>query len=362
MNAIEAVSVSKVLDVNATEAVEVEVVTTSGYGRCSFPAPGEAIKRARERATGLIGTEVNQQAEIDELLQEAFSLPNMSMAFSVAAANAAAASLGMPLYRYLGGLFANSMPYPLLKVASDEADYFVIPTGASSFARAIACSTRVFRELKASRMAPHPSVIDTLNRLAAITERASNVFGFDVKIGVDFKASGQAHYGLRFHEEGSMTANQRLQYILSLAGDYGLYYIEDAFDEAEHEFQYRMSNELGATCLIASASKFNRDGTDSHETNHGKRTNLALIPLTRTISSVFDNYTHKRAHNQACAVLTDNSTTCEASPSHLAVAMSASFIKLNVRGRQSAAKTNELIRIEQELSDGKSYRMAKKPI
>jgi enolase len=361
MNAIEAVSVSKVLDVNATEAVEVEVVTTSGYGRCSFPAPGDAIKTAREKATDLIGTEVNQQAEIDELLQEAFPLPNMSMAFSVAAANAAAASLGMSLYRYLGGLFANSMPYPLVKVASDDADYFVIPVGASSFARAIACSISVFRELNAS-MPADPDTIDTLNRLVLITERASNLFGFDVKIGVSFKASRQAHQGLRFHVQGSEAAKERLQYILSLASDYGLYYIEDAFGEAEREFQHRLSDELGAKCLIAAVSRLNHDVISSHETNNGKRTNLALITLTRTISSVFDTYARARAHNHACAVLTDNSTTCEASPAHLAVALSASFIKLNVGGRQSAAKTNELLRIEHELFDGKSYRMADKPI
>lgn len=361
MNSIEAVSVSKVLDVNATEAVEVEIVTTSGYGRCSFPAPGEAIKRAREKATGLIGTDVCQQAEIDELLEEAFPLPNMSMAFSVAAANAAAASLGMSLYRYLGGLFANSMPYPLLKVASDDAEYFVIPIGASSFARALACSISIFRELNDS-MLPHPNIIDTLNQLVVITEQASNLFGFDVKIGVDFKASRQSHNGLRFHEQGSMAANERLQHILNLASDYNLYFIEDAFDEAEREFQYRLSDELGATCLIAAASKLNRDVIDSHETNNGNRTNLALITLTRTISCVFDNYARARAYNQICAVLTDNSTTCEVSPAHLAVALSASFIKLNIRGRQSAAKTNELLRIEQELFDGKSYRMANKPI
>jgi enolase len=361
MNSIEAVSVSKVLDVNATEAVEVEMVTTSGYGRCSLPAPGEAIKRAREKATDLIGTDVCQQAEIDELLQEAFPLPNMSMAFSVAAANAAAASLGMSLYRYLGGLFANSMPYPLLKVASEDADYFVIPIGASSFARALACSISVFRELNAS-MSPHSNIVDTLNQLFVITRRASNLFGFDVKIGVDFKASRQSDNGLHFRGQGSMAANERLEHILSLASDYNLYFIEDAFDEAEREFQYRLSDELGTTCLIAAASRLSRDVIDSQETNNGKRANLALITLTRTISSVFDNYAYTRAHNQACAVLTDNSTTCEASPAHLAVALSASFIKLNVRGRQSAAKTNELLRIEQELFDGKSYRMANKPI
>jgi enolase len=101
---------------------------------------------------------------------------------------------------------------------------------------------------------------------------------------------------------------------------------------------------------------------DSPATNQGKSSNLALITLTRTVSKVFDNYARARAHYESCAVLTDNSTTCEASQSHLAGALSASFIKLNIRGRQSVAKTNELMHIEQEPFNGKSYRMAKKLI
>lgn len=159
-----------------------------------------------------------------------------------------------------------------------------------------------------------------------ITKRASNAFRFDVKIGVDFKASKQAHYGLRFYEEGSLSAHERLQYILGLTGDYNLYYIEDAFDEAEREFQSRLSDELGATCLIASTARSNRDIVDSHESNQGKSSNLALITLTRTVSSVFEKYACERAYNEGCAVLTDNSTAYEASQSHLAVALSASFI------------------------------------
>jgi hypothetical protein len=75
MNTAEAFSVSKVLDENATKAVEVEAVTTSGYGRCSFLAPREAIQEAKEKASGLVGTEVSQQAEIDEWLQEVSHYP-----------------------------------------------------------------------------------------------------------------------------------------------------------------------------------------------------------------------------------------------------------------------------------------------
>ena len=362
MNSIEAVSVSTILDVNAIDAVEVEIVTTSGYGRCSFPAPSEAVKKAREHVSALVGTDVDQQAEIDDLLQEVFALPNMSMAFSVAVANAAAASLGMPLYRYLGGLFADSMPYPLIKIFGAGVDYFAIPVGAGSFASAIAASVSVYREFSTLKTPRDPTQVDVLSRLTAITEEISSRFGFDVKLGVDFKASRQAQNRLSFNKRGQVTANDRLEHILSLATEYGLYYIENPFDDAESECQDQLTEELRATSLIASKSDLEKGNGDPRVVKDGRKAHLALITATRTVSSVFELCGNARAKGHSCAVLTDNSTTCETSPSHIAVALSAPFIKLNVSGRQSTAKTNELIRIEQELFDGKNYKMANKPI
>ncbi|MFZ0011123.1 MAG: hypothetical protein WAL97_04375 [Halobacteriota archaeon] len=362
MNSIEAVSVSKVFDINATDAAEVEIVTTSGYGRCSFPAPGEAIRRAREHVPTLIGREVSQQAEIDEVLQGTFSLPNMSMAFSVAIANAAAASLGVPLYRYLGGFFANAMPYPLLKIFSADADYFGIPIGAGSFASAIASLASMHRELNNLGIRGDSAHTDILNRLTRITDAASSKFGFEVKLGVDFKASKHARGKISFADHASTTGTSRLQYLLDLARQYDLYYIEDPFDRTESEFQRQLTDELGVTCLIASEADVDTRIADARSPKSRRETNFALIAPTGTVSSVFETYSRESANGRSCALLTDNSATCDASPSQLAVALSAPFVKLSIKGRQSTAKINELIRIEQELFDGPSYRMAKKPI
>ena len=360
MNSIEAVSVSKVFDTNATDAAEVEIVTTNSYGRCSFPAPSEAIGRAREQVSTLIGKEVNQQAEIDEVLESSSLLPNMSMAFSVAIASAAAASLGMPLYRYLGGFFANAMPCPLLKVASADADYFCIPQGASSFASAIASLASVREQLKKLDVHRDSVHADILNRLAAIMDAVSGSFGFEVRLGMDFKASNHVEGRFNFADHPSSTGTSRLRYLLDLARQYNLYYIEDPFDRAESEFQRQLTDELGATCLIASEA--DPDTRISRSSKSIRKTNLALIAPTGTVSSVFETFSRERANGRSCALLTDNSATCDASPSQLAVALSAPFVKLSIKGRQSTAKINELIRIEQELCDGSSCRMAKKPI
>jgi hypothetical protein len=175
MNSVEAVSVSKIFDVNSTDAAEAEIAMTSSYDRCSHPALSEAIKKAREQVSALISTEVDQQAEIDELLQETF------------------------------------------------------------------------------------------------------------------------------------------------------------FKEAEYEFQIRLTEDLRATCLIASEPDLYRSITGSR-VNDEQATNLALITSTRTVSSVIENYTNEKVKGRSCAVHADNSTTCEALTSHIALA-SAPFIKLAVKNR-----------------------------
>jgi enolase len=178
---------------------------------------------------------------------------------------------------------------------------------------------------------------------------------------VDFKASKHARGKISFADHASTTGTSRLQYLLDLARQYDLYYIEDAFDRTESEFQRQLTDELGVTCLVASEANVDTSIADARSAKR-RETNFALIAPTGTVSSVFETYSREKANGRSCALLTDSSATCDASPSQLAVALSAPFVKLSIKGRQSTAKINELIRIEQELFDGSSYRMAKKPI
>ncbi len=190
----------------------------------------------------------------------------------------------------------------------------------------------------------------------------SGRFGFEVKLGMDFKASKYAQGKISFARHASATGTSRLRYLIDLARQYDLYYIEDPFDRTESEFQRQLIDELGVTCLIASDGDVDTRIADARSPKSRRETNLALIAPTGTVSSVFETYSREKADGRSCALLTDNSATCDASPSQLAVALSAPFVKLSITGRQSSAKINELIRIEQELFDGSSYRMAKKPI
>jgi enolase len=198
--------------------------------------------------------------------------------------------------------------------------------------------------------------------LTRIIDDVSGRFGFVVKLGVDFKASKYAEDKIGFTPRAPTTGTSRLRYLIDLARQYDLYYIEDPFDRTESEFQRQLIDDLGATCLIASHADVDTRIADECSPESRREANLAIIAPTGTVSSVFETCSRERADGRSCALLTDNSATCDASPSQLAVALSAPFVKLSIKGRQSIAKINELIRIEQELFDGSTYRMAKKPI
>ncbi len=360
MNSIEAVSVTTILDAYGRDAVEAEVVTTSGYGRSSFPASRDETKSARDEIGTLIGRDANQQADIDEALQEVFSLSNMSMVFSVAIANAAAASLEMPLYRYLGGPFANAMPCPLMNIFDAGAHYLVAPIGAGSFSAGVASSVSVYREFSKLRMSRGASDTDILSRLTSIAQVASDSYGFEIKLGVDFAPT---QHILRHDNEGLPYVNRDwLRHVIDAIERYSLCYVQVPFVKSDQSYVAQLRDALHRRCLIACSARDDNAAADCEKENIADDVDIALITPTRTISDVFRCCTDAKAYNLSCVMLTHNSTTCEISPAHLAVALSAPFVKLSVRGSENTSKVNELLRIEQELYEGADCKMVKTPI
>ncbi len=362
MNSIEAVSITTILDAKGSDAVESEVVTTNGYGRCSFPVPSNASKRAREDVGTLIGRDANQQADIDEVLHDVFKPSNMSMVFSVAIANAAAASLDMPLYRYLGGPFANAMPCPLVNIFDATARYLVVPIGASSFSAGLASSISIYRDFSKLNMPRGASDGDILSRLKPIVRWASDSYGFNIKLGVDFTSTQNVS---RYHDEGRSHGINRewLQHVVDLVERYDLCYVQVPFIENDPSYVAQLRDAMQGRCLIAQHS-----APDGNTLPYSERQSIrddgdiTLLPPTRTISNVFRQCADAKAHNLSCVMLTHTSTTCEVSPSHLAIALSVPFVNLRVKGSENTSKVNELLRIEQELYEGSNSKMVKKPI
>lgn len=191
MPLIEDIFARQILDSRGNPTIEVDVITSDGFtGRAAVPSGastgiheavelrdgdeevylGKGVSKAVDHvnemiAEELIGLDVYDQAMIDEIMLELDGTANKSklganaiLGVSLATARAAAASCGMPLYRYVGGLNANLLPIPMMNILNggahadnsiDFQEFMVMPVGASSFSEALRMGTEVFHHLKA---------------------------------------------------------------------------------------------------------------------------------------------------------------------------------------------------------------------
>jgi enolase len=403
---IEGVNARKVLNSRGEETIEVDIVTTSSYGRVSAPAGrsrgkaeatyypeggvDQAVNNVREQiAPKLIGLNVDFQEGIDRTLQELdgtedFSIIGGNAAFTVslASAEAAANSYGSLLFQYLGGYLANELPYPLGNVISggkhgrgetpEIQEFLVLPYGAKSFLEAATANTEFHR--KVGEILDHRKGffgggrsdegawiadignLDALEAMAQACESVTNELGVACGLGIDVAASslwdpGEKKY-IYAREEDKRDAGEQLEFMHGLIKRYHLVYVEDPF----HEEDYQRSAELTKTvknCLICGDDLF---VTNTEKLNRGIELNVAnaviikvnqvgtLTGAGRAIGMAKEaRYTPVMSHRSG--------DTCDWHIAHLAVAFGCPIIKTGIVGGARIAKINELIRIEEQLGD-----------
>ncbi len=362
MTVIEAISVSKILDAMGDDALEVEVVTKDGYGRSSFPARGEAVNMAEEAVSKLIGKDASQQADIDQFLRTTFNDSNLSAVFSTAIAKAAASSYDIPLCRYLGGAFSKAMPYPILQVFKTNIDYYVIAIGAKSVGSAVAISTYIHREFKKFKMPQGSDNSHVLSNLATIVQEAVAKFRVDVRLGMGFKSVANLDWQYDFRDPDMPSSTNEIDLVLELISQYKLYYVEDPFDKEDYDAFADLVDHAGKTCVICGDAIFNMDQDNIVRGGKKGAANAIAIKPTKTITEIHEIVEFSKQWGYECIFSTEGSTTCEPALSHVAVALSVPFIKLNISGAESTSKLNELIRIEQQMLEGSSCKMMRKPI
>jgi enolase len=362
MTVIEAIAVSKILDASGDDAIEVEVVTKDGYGRSSFPACGEAVNMAKEAVSKLIGKDASQQTDIDQLLRSTFNDSNLSVVFSTAIAKAAASSYDIPLCRYLGGAFSLAMPYPILQVFKTNIDYYVIAVGAKSIGNAVAISTYIQREFKKFKMLQESDNAHILSNLATIVQAAVAKFRVDVRLGMGFKSVANLDWQNDFRDPGLPSSTNNIDFVLELISRYKLYYVEDPFNKEDYDAFADLTDQAGKTCIICGDAIFNMDRDNIMRGGKRGAANAIAIKATKTITELHEIVKFSKQWGYDCIFSTEGSTTCEPALSHVAVALSVPFMKLSITGAESTSKLNELIRIEQEILEGSSYKMIRKPI
>lgn len=406
---IEDVRVRKILDSRGNPTVEVDIITWNGFGRAaapsgastgsrevvSFPEGGvdQVISEVEDLISSeLIGMATEDIEDIDEVLAEIDGTDNMSaiggnttVAVSMAAAKAAAMSFGLPLYSFLGGNFVNEMPYPLGNMmnggahagpnAPDIQEFLVVPVGANDMQEAVFANVAVHKRLKEliskkdsnftggkgdeGGWIPNITNDQALEIQSQACEEIGDELGILIRPGLDMASSefwnDEKQKYVYSQDNIERDTGEQVEYVRDLIETYNMFYVEDPFDENDFEGFSNLTAKVGKKCRIC--------GDDLFVTNSGilkegidKKAANAIIIKPNQIGSLTETYkTVKLAkENNVIPVVSHRSgETCDETIAHLAVAFGAPMIKTGAIGGERIAKLNELIRIEEELTNPK---------
>jgi len=403
---IEDVIARKVFNSRGEETIEVDVITNSGFGRASAPAGesrgkaevtyyphggvDEAVRKVEELiAPELVGLNADFQEEIDKTLHEIdntkdFRIIGGNTAFAVSLANAEAAanSYGLPLFQYLGGYSARELPYPLGNVISggrhtsgkspDIQEFLVLPRGAESFSDAAKANVKVHRKVgeilkKKDKLfnngrsdegawTANITNLEALEVLAKACEEVSNEVNFNCSPGIDVAAStiwNSKNKKYVYQREGKeLDPGEQLEFIRQLVEKYHLTYVEDPFHEEDYESFAELTRKLN-NCLICGDDLF---ATNNERLIHGIRihaANAIIIKVNQvgTLTDALETIETAKRAGYIPVVSHRSGDTCDWHIAHLAVAFKCPIIKTGVVEGARIAKINELIRVEEFLGD-----------
>jgi enolase len=417
MTAIVDVHARQILDSRGNPTVEVDVTLEDGsMGRAAVPSGastgaheavelrdgdksrwgGKGVSKAVHAANGeiaeaVVGMEAEDQAALDAEMIAIDGTENKGrlganaiLGVSLAAAKAAADALGMPLYRYVGGVDASLLPVPMMNIVNggvhadnrlDFQEFMVMPVGAPNFAEALRSGAEIFHALKSALHQAGFSTsvgdeggfapgIDTPRQALDFIDKAVGAAGYklgdDVLLAMDPAASEFFQDG-RYEIKGegkSLSPAQMADYYVALASDYPIASIEDGMAEDDWEGWKLITEKLGDRVqlvgddLFVTNVKRLRKGIDDGIANSILIKVNQIGTLTETIEAVrlaqTNGYTAVMSHRSG---ETEDSTIAD-----LAVALSCGQIKTGSLARSDrTAKYNQLLRIEEELGDSARY-------
>ena len=403
---IEDIIARKVFNNRGEETIEVDIITSSGFGRVSAPAgksrgkaevayyPQGGVEQAIKKVEDLVAPEIvglsaDSQEEIDKTLHEIDGSKdfrsiggNTAFAISLANAEAAANSSGLLLFQYLGGHVAHELPYPLGNTISggkhtqgkspDIQEFLVLCHGAESFTEAAAANVQVhkkireilekkdkfFGEGKSDEGAWVANVgnEEAFEILAKACEEVGNELGFECGCGVDVASSslwnGKSktyNYG---RENRKRDSGEQLEFILELIKKYHLVYVEDPFHEEDYG-NFAELTKKAKNCLISGDDLFT---TNSERLSRGikmQAANAIIIKVNQvgTLSDAWETIEMAKRNGYTPVMSHRSGDTCDWHIAHLATAFKCPIIKTGVVEGSRVAKINELIRIEEFLGD-----------
>ena len=417
MTAIVDIIAREILDSRGNPTVEVDVLLEDGSrGRAAVPSGastgaheavelrdgdkkrylGKGVGKAVDAVNGeifdaLSGLDATNQVQIDTAMialdgteNKARLGANAILGVSLATARAASISRELPLYRYVGGVFAHVLPVPMMNIVNggahadnpiDFQEFMVMPVGAKTFAEAVRMGSEVFHTLKAALkadghntnvgdeggFAPNlKSAQAALDFVMTAIDKAGYKAGDDIVLALDCAATEFFKDGAYVYEGERKTRDPKAQakYLAKLVGDYPIVSIEDGMSEDDLEGWKILTDLIGKKCQLVGDDLF---VTNTKRLSMGIETGLGnsilvkvnqIGTLTETLAAV------SMAHNAGyTAVMSHRSGETEDSTiADLAVATNCGQIKTGSLARSDrTAKYNQLIRIEEELGPQAHY-------
>ena len=403
---IEDLIARKIFNNRGEETIEVDVITTSGFGRASAPAGksrgkaevayypqggvDQAVKKVDELvAPELAGLNSDFQEEIDSTLHEIdgttnFKLLGGNTAFAVSVGNAEAAanSHGLLLFQFLGGNTANTLPYPLGNTISggqhtrgkapDIQEYLALPHGAETFMEAATANAQIHKRIgealkkkdrlfnggKSSEGAWIANIdnLDAFEIISKACEEVGNELDFECGFGIDVAASSlwkEKEEKYVYQCDGKKRdAGEQLEFLLDLIEKYHLAYVEDPFHEEDFDNSAKLTKKT-KNCLICGDDLF---ATNNERLKHGIKLNAAnaiIIKINQigTLTDALEAIENAQRHGYATVMSHRSGDTCDWHIAQLAVAFKCPIIKTGVVEGARIAKINELIRIEHFLGN-----------
>ncbi|MBX3243801.1 MAG: phosphopyruvate hydratase [Acidobacteria bacterium] len=418
MSLIEQVWAREIMDSRGNPTIEAEVILEDGTtGRAAVPSGastgeneaaelrdgddrrylGKGVLKAVENVNDKIGPELEgfdalDQTQIDEAMLEMDGTPNKSnlganaiLAVSLANARAASAALEIPLYRYIGGSNAKTLPVPMMNILNggahadnnvDFQEFMVMPVGAESFAEALRTGAEIFHSLKgvlksrgystgvgdeggfAPNLKSNEEAVETI--LEAI-EKAGYTAGDDVMIALDPASSefySDGKYIFKKSDKRELSSEEMAAYWTDWCNKYPIISIEDGMAENDWDGWKALTRSVGDRVqlvgddLFVTNVKFLQKGIEEDAAN----SILIKVNQIGTLTETLDAIELARTNNMTAVISHRSGETEDTFIADLAVATNAGQIKTGSLCRSDRiAKYNQLLRIEEDLGDSARY-------
>ncbi|MDO5510264.1 MAG: phosphopyruvate hydratase [Weeksellaceae bacterium] len=416
MGFIAEIHARQILDSRGNPTVEVDVITENGIiGRAAVPSGastgeheavelrdggddylGKGVQKAVANvneilAEELTGISVFEQSLIDHIMIELDGTKNKSklganaiLGVSLAVAKAAAAEMGMPLYKYIGGVAAQTLPLPMMNIINGGShsdapiafqEFMIMPVSAPSFSYALKMGVEIFQELKKvlherglstavgdeGGFAPAlEGTEDAIETIEKAVKNAGYKFGEDVKIALDcaaseFYKSGKYDYSKFEGKSGAVrNSDEQVEYLAELVEKYPIISIEDGMDENDWDGWKKLTDKIGDKVQLVGDDLFVTNVEIlSRGINEGVG-NSILIKLNQigTLSETIDAVNMATKAGYTSVISHRSGETEDSTIADLAVALNTGQIKTGSASRSDRmAKYNQLLRIEENLGD-----------